>query len=204
MHRYHIAFIAACLGDKHLLPRHLGNLTLNLLGTKPGGEHYDLLVGGKHLGDTLSKVTTLLRRKIVHGSEELCQWFQVSHDRSHGDLEPFTIQTSENGAYNQGLGTTKRVVTHKQILFVGIQMFLTPSAISDIKVVQRFIEKAHSLVVFHRHHDTIDIVLMNAGASLYVAGKTDSIREGVKLAAELIESGKAVKKIDEMAEVSNG
>ena len=49
-----------------------------------------------------------------------------------------------------------------------------------------------------------DIVLMNAGASLYVAGKTDSIREGVKLAAELIESGKAVKKIDEMAEVSNG
>ena len=45
---------------------------------------------------------------------------------------------------------------------------------------------------------------MNAGASLYVAGKTDSIREGVKLAAELIESGKAVKKIDEMAEVSNG
>ena len=49
-----------------------------------------------------------------------------------------------------------------------------------------------------------DIVLMNAGASLYVAGKTDSIREGVKLAAELIDSGKAVKKIDEMAEVSNG
>ena len=47
-------------------------------------------------------------------------------------------------------------------------------------------------------------VLMNAGASLYVAGKTDSIREGVKLAAELIDSGKAVKKIDEMAEVSNG
>ena len=49
-----------------------------------------------------------------------------------------------------------------------------------------------------------DIVLMNAGAALFVAGKTDSIREGVKLAAELIDSGKAVKKIDEMAEVSNG
>ena len=49
-----------------------------------------------------------------------------------------------------------------------------------------------------------DIVLMNAGAALFVAGKADSIREGVKLAAELIDSGKAVKKIDEMAEVSNG
>ena len=49
-----------------------------------------------------------------------------------------------------------------------------------------------------------DIVLMNAGAALFVAGKTDSIREGVKLATELIDSGKAVKKIDEMAEVSNG
>ena len=49
-----------------------------------------------------------------------------------------------------------------------------------------------------------DIVLMNAGAGLYVAGKAESIEDGVRLAAELIDSGKAVKKIDEMAEVSNG
>ena len=53
--------------------------------------------------------------------------------------------------------------------------------------------------------DALGVALaMNAGAALFVAGKTDSIREGVKLAAELIDSGKAVKKIDEMAEVSNG
>ncbi|MBR1901330.1 MAG: anthranilate phosphoribosyltransferase [Lachnospiraceae bacterium] len=49
-----------------------------------------------------------------------------------------------------------------------------------------------------------DIVLMNAGAGLYVAGKAESIEDGVRLAAELIDSGKALAKIGEMVEVSNG
>ncbi len=49
-----------------------------------------------------------------------------------------------------------------------------------------------------------DIVLMNAGAALYVAGKADSIADGVALASQIIESQAALKKIDEMAEVSNG
>ena len=49
-----------------------------------------------------------------------------------------------------------------------------------------------------------DIVLMNAGAGLFVAGKAESIGDGVRLAAELIDSGKALAKIGEMVEVSNG
>ena len=49
-----------------------------------------------------------------------------------------------------------------------------------------------------------DIVLMNAGAGLFVAGKAESIEDGVRLAAELIDSGKALAKIGEMVEVSNG
>ena len=36
-------------------------------------------------------------------------------------------------------------------------------------------------------------VLMNAGAALYIAGKADTLADGVKLAAELIESGKALE-----------
>ncbi len=48
-----------------------------------------------------------------------------------------------------------------------------------------------------------DIVLMNAGAALFVAGKADSILEGVKLAGELIENGAALQKVDDMIRVSN-
>lgn len=42
-----------------------------------------------------------------------------------------------------------------------------------------------------------DVVLLNAGAGLYVAGKANSIKEGVELAQSLIESGKALGKLEE-------
>lgn len=48
-----------------------------------------------------------------------------------------------------------------------------------------------------------DTVLMNAGAALYLGGKTDSMEEGVKLAAELIDSGAAWKKLEEFIQQSN-
>ena len=46
-------------------------------------------------------------------------------------------------------------------------------------------------------------VLLNAGASLYIGGKTDSMEEGVKLAAELIDSGKALEVLEKLITVSN-
>lgn len=46
-------------------------------------------------------------------------------------------------------------------------------------------------------------VVLNAGAGLYVAGKADSIEEGVRLAEELIDSGKAEKKLEEFVKYSN-
>lgn len=46
-------------------------------------------------------------------------------------------------------------------------------------------------------------VLMNAGASLYIGGKAESLKDGVKLAAELIDSGKAYETLEKLIEVSN-
>ena len=46
-------------------------------------------------------------------------------------------------------------------------------------------------------------VLLNAGASLYIGGKADSMSDGVKLAAELIDSGKAAATLEKLIEVSN-
>ena len=39
-------------------------------------------------------------------------------------------------------------------------------------------------------------VLLNAGAAFYAAGKTDSIEDGIALAAEMIDSGKALSVLD--------
>ena len=48
-----------------------------------------------------------------------------------------------------------------------------------------------------------EAVLMNAGASLYIGGKAESMADGVKLAAEIIDSGKALETLDKFVEVSN-
>ena len=46
-------------------------------------------------------------------------------------------------------------------------------------------------------------VLLNAGASLYIGGKADTFEEGVKLAAQIIDSGKALETLNKFIEVSN-
>ena len=48
-----------------------------------------------------------------------------------------------------------------------------------------------------------DIVMMNAGAAIYIGGKANSIAEGINLAKELVASGAAKKKLDEFIELSN-
>ena len=47
-----------------------------------------------------------------------------------------------------------------------------------------------------------DAVLLNAGAALYIGGKADSMREGISLAAGLLDSGKAMKILDKLIEIS--
>lgn len=45
-------------------------------------------------------------------------------------------------------------------------------------------------------------VLLNAGAAIYVGGKASSMEEGVKLAAELIDSGKAAETLNKLIKLS--
>ena len=46
-------------------------------------------------------------------------------------------------------------------------------------------------------------VLLNAGCAIYCAGKAATIADGVKLAAEMIDSGKAYDKLNEMKDFTN-
>jgi anthranilate phosphoribosyltransferase len=47
-----------------------------------------------------------------------------------------------------------------------------------------------------------DVVLLNAGASVYMAGLVNSIEAGVALAADELDSGRARAKLDQVAEAS--
>ncbi len=47
-------------------------------------------------------------------------------------------------------------------------------------------------------------VLMNAGASLYIGGKADTLRDGIALAAGLIDSKAALEALDQAVEISRG
>ncbi|MBT2695491.1 anthranilate phosphoribosyltransferase [Bacillus sp. ISL-55] len=50
------------------------------------------------------------------------------------------------------------------------------------------------------HRDT---VLLNAGLGIYTAGKTETILQGVNLAAESIDSGRALAKLENLISISN-
>ena len=48
------------------------------------------------------------------------------------------------------------------------------------------------------------MVLLNAGAALFVAGRTPSVREGIVRAVDAIDSGTAEATLDRMAQGSHG
>ena len=49
-----------------------------------------------------------------------------------------------------------------------------------------------------------DTVLMNAGAGLVIAGKATTLGDGIALAAQAIDSGRALQVLDRLVEISNG
>ncbi|MGN0157539.1 MAG: anthranilate phosphoribosyltransferase [Brotaphodocola sp.] len=48
-----------------------------------------------------------------------------------------------------------------------------------------------------------DAVLLNAGAALYISGKAETMQDGIHMAAELIDSGKALQTLEKFIEISN-
>jgi anthranilate phosphoribosyltransferase len=48
-----------------------------------------------------------------------------------------------------------------------------------------------------------DIVLLNAGAAIYAADLCDSLAEGIQHAAEVIDSGEAMIKLNALVSASN-
>ncbi len=76
--------------------------------------------------------------------------------------------------------------------------------LSSIKVSDAEQSKAMVLEVLSgKPGPARDIVLLNAGAAIYVAGLTPSLHDGITTAAEMLDSGKAMQKLQELVKLTN-
>lgn len=82
------------------------------------------------------------------------------------------------------------------------QFGLNVHQLQDIQIQNVEQSKAMILDVLNGHHGAArDIVLMNAGAAIYVAGVVDSLASGVTKAAEVIDQGLALVKLNALKSV---
>lgn len=82
------------------------------------------------------------------------------------------------------------------------QFGLTRSSITEIKGGDTAAESAGQVraVLQGEKGARFDMVILNAGAALYAAGKASSIKEGIVVAAQLIQEGKALEKLEAFVE----
>jgi anthranilate phosphoribosyltransferase len=169
--------------------KELGTRTIfNLLGplANPAGTKYQVVgVFAEEWVEPISNVLGLLgveRAWVVHGSDGLD--------------ELTTTGISHVAAIDQG-----RVSTFK----VSPQNAGLPEAkLEDLTGGDAAENAAHLRAVLQGNQGPLrDIVLLNAGAALLVAGKAKSLRDGVALAAESVDSGKARATLEALIELSH-
>ncbi|MGN1451490.1 MAG: anthranilate phosphoribosyltransferase [Eubacteriales bacterium] len=169
--------------------RELGFRTVfNILGplTNPGSPSLQLLgVYDEYLAEPLAQVLISLgvrRGMVVYGQDKLDE-ISVS--------SPTTVCEFKDGWFKSYVITPEEFGFErckKSDLSGG-----TPEENAEITLAILRSEKGHKR----------DAVLMNAGAALYIGGKADSIKDGTALAAELIDSGKALETLGRFIEISN-
>jgi anthranilate phosphoribosyltransferase len=112
-------------------------------------------------------------------------------------LDEITISGASNVAELKNGEVTEYTVTPEQF---GLQS----TSLDAIKVSNAAEAKAMLLgVLDNKPGAARDIVLLNAGAAIYVAGLTDTLASGVKKAAEIIASGAAKDKLAQLVQISN-
>jgi anthranilate phosphoribosyltransferase len=176
---------------KHAAPvrRELGIRTLfNLLGpmTNPATARRQVMgVFDKNLTGKLARVLQKL------GSEHVL----VVHGADGMDEISFTGDTFVAELKN---GQVTEYVLNPA------QFGLATHQLKDIQIKDAQESKAMILDVLHGKKGAArDIVLMNAGAAIYVAGQAESLQAGINKAAEVIDSGAALEKLNQLIARSN-
>jgi anthranilate phosphoribosyltransferase len=174
--------------------RELGVRTLfNLLGpmTNPATARRQVMgVFDKNLTVKLARVLQQL------GSEHVL----VVHGADGMDEISFTGDTFVAELKN---GQVTEYVLNPSQLGLGVH------SLKDIQIQNAAESKAMILEVLNgkssneKSSAARDIVLMNAGAAIYVAGITSSLQSGIEKAAEVIDNGAALEKLNQLIERSN-
>jgi anthranilate phosphoribosyltransferase len=168
----------------------LGTRTIfNLLGplANPAGAKYQIVgVFGKEWVEPIAQVLVLLgtvRAWVVHGSDGLD--------------ELTTTGISDVALVDAGKVSTFRISPRNAGL---------PDARPEDLTGGNAVENAaHIRALLGGLRGPLrDIVLLNAAAALLVAGKAKTLREGVALASESIDSGKALAVLEALARLSHG
>lgn len=160
----------------------------NILGplTNPGSPKMQLLgVYDEYLAEPLAQVLINLgfrRGMVVYGQDKLDE-ISMSAPTSvcefkDGWFKSYTITPEEFGFER----------CTKEDLLGG-----TPEENAEITRAILRGEKGHKR----------NAVLMNAGAALYIGGKAESISDGIAIASQIIDSGKATETLNAFIEVSN-
>lgn len=176
---------------KHAAPvrRELGVRTVfNILGplTNPAGASNQLL--GVYHADLTGVLAQVLLRlgsrhaMIVHGSDGLDEITLSGPTKiaelNAGEVREYSVQPEDFG--------------------------LERTAITSLQVNSTEDAQAMLLSVLDNHPGPArDIVLLNAGAAIYVAGKADSWARGVETARDMLASGAAKQKMQALVEFSN-
>ena len=175
---------------KHAAPvrRELGVRTMfNILGplTNPAGAANQVMgVFHADLVGILARVLKELGSRnvlVVHGRDGLDE-LSISGDTFVGELRDgevreYTVHPSDVGLPVHALDTLRvaDVQASRDMLLAALDGSFAPAR---------------------------DIVLLNAGASLHVAGVADSLRDGVERAREAVESGAARARVDALVELT--
>ncbi len=160
----------------------------NILGplTNPGKPKYQLLgVYDEYLAEPLAQVLMNLgvkRGMVVYGTDKLDEISLSAPTRicefKDGWFKTYTITPEEFGFPR----------CEKSDLTGG-----TPEENAKITLSILRGEKGHKR----------NTVLLNAGAALYIGGKAQCMKDGITLAGELIDSGKALDTLNKFIKISN-
>ncbi len=176
---------------KHAAPvrRELGVRTLfNLLGpmTNPANAHRQVMgVFDQSLTTKLAKVLQQLGSEhvlVVHGADGMDE-ISFTGDTFVAELK--------NGQVTE-------------YLMNPAQWGLALHDVKDIQIQNAEESKAMILAVLNGKPSAArDIVLLNAGAAIYVSGLVDTMQAGIEKAAAVIDSGAALQKLHQLISYSN-
>jgi len=160
----------------------------NILGplTNPAGARYQVLgVYDESLALTLANVLKNLgseRAMIVHGKDGLDE-ITTTDETFVAELKENKVKTYTLTPESVGLNRSKK---------------------EDLKGGDADLNAKIALDILNgKKGPKRDIVIINAGAAIYVTGEAGDLKEGMKKAEESIDSGSALGKLNKLKEITN-